>query len=375
MKPRIIIPAIAAVLIAAFIYTTTTGKAEADNAATAAKPVATTPVAPAPVLVNARTSYEQNNIAVYKEASPSVVFVTNSQLQQNLFSLNVMEIPRGAGTGIVWSKSGLIVTNFHVIYRANKITITFQDGNSYDAKIVGTAPSKDIALLRVDAPNETLTPIHVGDSTNLVVGQKVLAIGNPFGLDTTLTVGVVSALGREIKSITGRTIKNVIQTDAAINPGNSGGPLLNSGGQIIGMDTAIYSPSGGSAGIGFAIPVGSIKRIIPQLIKNGRLIRPVLGVEMLSDSWANRLSVKGVPVLAVKPGMPAAKVGIKGLSENSRGNVQLGDVIIAIDGKPVTDEDSLLSQLELHKPGDTVKVTTMRNEKIHNYQVKLAAPN
>ena len=175
--------------------------------------------------------------------------------------------------------------------------------------------------------------------------------------------------------MTGRTIKNVVQTDAAINPGNSGGPLLNSRGQLIGVNAAIYSPSGASAGIGFAIPVDTVKRIIPQLLKYGKLIRPVLGVETLSDSWSRRLSVKGVPVMSVKPGMPAAQAGMQGMQEDLNGNIQLGDVIIAVNGNPVTNEDSLLSQLEQYKPGDTVKVTTMRNEKIHDYKIKLAAPN
>ena len=373
MNPRIVVPFIATALIAAFIYATTTASTEVGKTAAAATPpVSMTPPAPA---TNFETNDEKNNIAVYKEASPSVVFVTNSQLQTQLFSLNVMEIPRGSGTGIVWDKTGLIVTNFHVIYGANKITITLQDGNSYDAQVVGAAPEKDIALLRINAPNEALTPVVVGDSDHLSVGQKVLAIGNPFALDTTLTVGVVSALGREITSPTGRTIKNVIQTDAAINPGNSGGPLLNSEGQLIGVNAAIYSPSGASAGIGFAIPVNTIERIIPQLMEYGKLYRPVLGIETLSDSWANRLNVKGVPVLSVKRGMPADSAGLQGLREDYRGNIHLGDVIIAIDGNPVDNEDSLLSQLEQHKPGDSVKVTTMRDEKIHNYNVKLSAPD
>ncbi|HKI73480.1 MAG TPA: trypsin-like peptidase domain-containing protein [Pseudomonadales bacterium] len=372
MNPRIYVPFIATLIIAGFLYVSTTGSTEVSTSPAKAQPVSTKSAA-APT--NFETNDEKNNIAVYKEASPSVVFVTNSQLQQNLFSLNVMEIPRGSGTGIVWNKDGLIVTNFHVIYEANKITITLQDGNSYDAKVVGAAPSKDIALLKIDAPNEVLSPINVGDSDELAVGQKVLAIGNPFALDTTLTVGVVSALGREIQSPTKRTIKNVIQTDAAINPGNSGGPLLNSRGQLIGVNAAIYSPSGASAGIGFAIPVNTIKRIIPQLQEYGKLYRPVLGIETLSDSWSNRLAVKGVPILSVKKDMPAANAGIEGMREDYRGNIHLGDVIVAIDDNPVNNEDSLLSQLEQHKPGDTVKVTTMRDQKIHEYKVTLSAPN
>ena len=320
------------------------------------------------------TNDEQNNISVFKTASPSVVFVTNTQLRRQRFSLNVMEIPRGSGTGFIWDESGLIVTNFHVVQGANKITIELQSNKSYQATVVGIAPEKDIALLKIDAPNEDLQPLPLGDSTSLAVGRKVLAIGNPFALDTTLTVGVVSALGREIKSITNRTIKNVIQTDAAINPGNSGGPLLNSNGQLVGVNTAIYSPTGASAGIGFAIPVNAVKVIIPQLIEHGKLIRPVLGIETLTDYWTRRLRVKGVAILSVREGLPAAKAGMVGVREDRRGKIHLGDVIIAINGQNVINEDSLLNQLEQFSPGDNVKVTTLKDEKIHNYNVQLVAP-
>jgi len=320
------------------------------------------------------TNDEQNNISVFKSASPSVVFVTNTQLRRQRFSLNVMEIPRGSGTGFIWDESGLIVTNFHVVQGANKITIELQSNKSYQATVVGSAPEKDIALLKIDAPDEDLQPLPLGDSTSLAVGRKVLAIGNPFALDTTLTVGVVSALGREIKSITNRTIKNVIQTDAAINPGNSGGPLLNSNGQLVGVNTAIYSPTGASAGIGFAIPVNTVKVIVPQLIEHGKLIRPVLGIETLTDYWTRRLRVKGVAILSVREGLPAAKAGMVGVREDRRGKIHLGDVIIAINGQNVINEDSLLNQLEKFSPGDNVKVTTLKDEKIHNYNVQLVAP-
>ncbi|MFT4677335.1 MAG: S1-C subfamily serine protease [Patiriisocius sp.] len=317
---------------------------------------------------------ESNNIAVFKDVSPSVVFVTNTQLRRQRFSLNVMEIPTGSGTGFVWDESGLIVTNFHVVNRANKITITLGSGASYEAEVIGAAPEKDVALLKINAPNEVLKPIPLGNSENLAVGRKVLAIGNPFALDTSLSVGVVSALGREIKSVSNRTIKNVIQTDAAINPGNSGGPLLNSMGQLVGVNTAIYSPSGASAGIGFAIPINTIKKIIPQLIEHGTLYRPVLGIETLTDYWAKRLKVKGIAILTVREGLPADIAGMVGVREDSRGNIHLGDVIIAVAGEPVTNEDSLLSLLERFKPGDTIDVTTLKDEEIQNYQVTLSAP-
>ena len=335
---------------------------------------AATAAAPAPTRGPSLTNDETNNIEVFQAASPSVVFVTNTQLRRQRFSLNVLEIPKGSGTGFVWDKSGLIVTNYHVIYGANKINIAMQSGRQYEATVVGTSPEKDIALLKIEAPEETLQPLPLGDSDNLAVGRKVLAIGNPFALDTTLTVGVVSALGREIKSMNNRTISNVIQTDAAINPGNSGGPLLNSSGELIGVNTAIFSPTGASAGIGFAIPVSTVKNLVPQLKKYGKLYRPVLGIESLSDSWTKRLKINGVAIFSVKPGLPAAKAGLIGIREDRRGNIHLGDVIIAIDGEPVTNEDTMLSLLEQHSPGDRIELTTLRDETIHTYQLDLAAP-
>ena len=320
------------------------------------------------------TDDESNNIAVYRDISPSVVFVTNTQIRRNIFSLNTTEIPRGSGTGFVWDESGLIVTNFHVVFGANRVTITTASGEDYEARLVGAAPEKDIALLQIDAPDEELQAIPLGNSDELVVGRKVLAIGNPFALDTTLTVGVVSALGREIESFRDRTIKNVIQTDAAINPGNSGGPLLNSMGELVGVNTAIFSPSGASAGIGFAIPVNTVKRIIPQLIEHGQLYRPVIGIDTLGDNWARRFGVKGVPVLSVQRGYPADLAGMVGVRTDSRNNIYLGDIIIALDGEPVTNEDSMLTMLEQRSPGDTVRITTIRDDEIFNYDVTLAAP-
>ena len=330
--------------------------------------------ADAPVAI---TRDEQNNIDVFREVSPSVVFVTNTAIRRrSLFSFNVMETPQGSGTGFVWDDSGLIVTNYHVVARASRILITLQSGDSYEAVTVGEAPEKDIAVLRIEAPREKLEPIALGDSQSLSVGRKVLAIGNPFGLDTTLTVGVVSALGREIKSLTNRTIKDVIQTDAAINPGNSGGPLLNSRGQLVGVNTAIYSPSGASAGIGFAIPVNTLKRIMPRLIKHGNLFRPVLGVETLSDYYAQRMgATTGVAILAVRPGYPASDAGLIGVREDRRGRIYLGDVIVGINGDPVTNGDSLLSLLEQYEPGEEVKVATLRDEKIRTISIQLQRPD
>jgi S1-C subfamily serine protease len=321
------------------------------------------------------TNDENNNIQVFKDASPSVVFVTNTQLRRQRFSLNVLEIPKGSGTGFIWDESGLIITNYHVIHGANKIIITLESGNHYPAEVVGYAAEKDIAVLRIKSPNEKLKPIVIGDSADLAVGRKVLAIGNPFALDTSLTVGVVSALGREIKSTDNRTIKDVIQTDAAINPGNSGGPLLNSMGELIGVNTAIYSPSGASAGIGFAIPINTIAKLVPQLIEYGKIIRPVIGIETLKDYQARRLRVKGVVVFSVQDGLAADAAGIVGLRYDNRGQIHLGDVVIAINDEPITNEDSLLSSLEQFVPGDKIKVTTLKDEKIYNYDVVLTEPN
>ena len=318
------------------------------------------------------TPDEENNIAVYRAVSPSVVFVKNKLLRRKRFSLNVMEIPRGSGTGFVWDSSGLIVTNYHVVRGADRVIITVQSGKSYDAKLVGKAPEKDLALLKIDAPGENLKAIPLGDSASLAVGRKVLAIGNPFSLDTTLTVGVVSALGREIESIANETIKNVIQTDAAINPGNSGGPLLDSKGRLVGVNTAIVSPSGISAGIGFAIPVNTVKVIIPQLLQYGRLIRPVLGAEIIPDHLTRRYGVRGAAIYAVVRGSPAHKAGMVGVRQDQWGQLHFGDIIIAINGDPVTNTRSLNDRIQQFKPGDQVEVTTLRNDTVHNYAVTLS---
>ncbi|MFT5481508.1 MAG: S1-C subfamily serine protease [Halieaceae bacterium] len=320
------------------------------------------------------TEDEANSTEIFRRASPSVVYVTNSALRRSRFSLNIQEIPRGSGTGFVWSTGGLIVTNFHVISGADRLIITLQDQSRWDAKVVGLAPEKDLAVLKIEAPAEQLIPVPLGDSSLLEVGRKVLAIGNPFGLDTTLTTGVVSALGREIDSVTNRKIRNVIQTDAAINPGNSGGPLLNSLGQLIGVNTAIFSPSGASAGIGFAIPVNTVKQVIPQLISYGRLYRPIIGVELASDRWAKRYQIKGVAIVRTIPGLPAAEAGMRGAWKNNRGDLILGDVITAIDGKSVNNSDDYLSQLEQKKPGAIIEINSIRDREARTYKIRLAEP-
>ncbi|MEP0203508.1 MAG: trypsin-like peptidase domain-containing protein [Halioglobus sp.] len=318
------------------------------------------------------TEEEANTTEIFSKASPAVVYVTNKALRRNLFSLNVQEIPRGAGTGFVWDRSGLIVTNFHVIAGAQRLTVTLQDRTEYDAEVVGIAPEKDLAVLRLIEPPKELATLPLGDSSELSVGRKVLAIGNPFGLDTTLTTGVVSALGREIQAPSNRRIRGVIQTDAAINPGNSGGPLLNSLGQLVGVNTAIYSPSGASAGIGFAIPVNTVKDVVPQLISYGRILRPILGLELASDRWVQRYRIQGLPVVRVYPGLPADDAGIKGAYRNSRGDIMLGDVLTHINNKPIRSSDDYFSELEKHEVGDTIEIRARRGDEDRTFSVTVS---
>ncbi|MDR2213024.1 MAG: trypsin-like peptidase domain-containing protein [Pseudomonadales bacterium] len=331
--------------------------------------------AEAPDYLSFQTEDEANNIEIFKAASPSVVYVTNSALRRDYYSLNVHEIPQGSGTGFVWDQSGLIVTNFHVIQGASRVTITLQDQSDWDAEVVGLAPGKDLALLRITAPAERLTPLPLGDSSLLDVGRKVIAIGNPFGLDTTMTVGVVSALGREINSLTERKIRDVIQTDASINPGNSGGPLLNSLGQLVGVNTQIISPSGASAGIGFAIPVNTVKKVIPQLLEYGREVQPTLGIQYVSDAVARQRGIEGLIVAAVNPNAPAGRAGLQGLRQDRRGGYQIGDIIVEIDGDAVHSSDDMFNALEQHQPGDTVTVVTQRDDARMEFQVALTAPD
>ncbi|MAV73901.1 MAG: 2-alkenal reductase [Cellvibrionales bacterium TMED21] len=317
------------------------------------------------------TEDETNTTEVFSGASPSVVYVTSTALRRQMFSLNVLEIPQGAGSGFIWDDSGLIVTNYHVVARANKLTVTLSDQREFEAQVVGLAPERDLAVLRLTDPPEGLVELPLGDSSELSVGRKVLAIGNPFGLDTTLTVGVVSALGREIQSPSGRKIRGVVQTDAAINPGNSGGPLLNSLGQLIGVNTAIYSPSGASAGIGFAIPVNTVREVVPQLIAYGKILRPILGIERASDQWIRRNQIEGVPIVRTYRGFPADDAGMVGARRGQRGDILLGDIIVEVDGQSISNNDDFLSAMERHRVGDTVEITTIRGSSKQRFAVRL----
>lgn len=323
-----------------------------------------------------KTNDEENNIEIFKRSSPSVVHITNSRLVRSFYSLNPQEVPQGTGTGFIWDQEGYIVTNFHVIQQANVVTVTLQDGTSYEAVPVGSDPDKDLAVLRINVPEAELSPVILGDSSLLEVGRKVIAIGNPFGLDTTMTVGVVSALGREIDSISRRKIRDVIQTDAAINPGNSGGPLLNSLGQLVGVNTAIYSPSGVNSGIGFAIPVNTVKRIVPELITFGRVQTPILGITHIPqpDYYRELWGIEGVIVMDVVPGADPAQVGMRGLRRVQRGRIQLGDVIFEIDGESVSNEDDYANIMEQHRAGDVVNIKTRRDNRVMNYDIELKAP-
>ncbi len=322
------------------------------------------------------TNDESNNIQIFKSTSPSVVNITNARLVRSFYSLNPQEVPQGTGTGFIWDKEGHIVTNYHVVQQADRVLVTLQDGSTYDAQPVGLDPSRDLSVLKIDAPEVDLTPIVPGDSDLLEVGRKVIAIGNPFGLDTTMTVGVVSALGREIDSVNRRKIRDVIQTDAAINPGNSGGPLLNSLGQLVGVNTAIYSPSGASSGIGFAIPVNTVKDVVPELIQFGRVQTPILGITRVPqpDYYRQLWGIEGVIVLDTVEGSDPDRLGMRGLSRATRGRILLGDVIVAIDGETVRNEDDLASIIEQRQPGDTVLVRTVRDNRLHEYEVELLAP-
>jgi S1-C subfamily serine protease len=315
---------------------------------------------------------EQNNIAVFKAASVSTVHITTLTTARSLFSRDVMQVPQGTGTGFMWDDRGHVVTNFHVVQGASAANVTLSDQSTWKAALVGAFPDRDLAVLRIDAPREKIKPLNVGTSKDLQVGQKVYAIGNPFGLDQTLTTGIISALNREIESATNRTIRGVIQTDAAINPGNSGGPLLDSAGRLIGVNTAIYSTSGASAGIGFAIPVDEVNRVVPRLIKEGKFIRPSLGIQAAPPELHAALSLpKGIAVVGVVPGSAADAAGIKPFMRNANGEIIAGDIITALGGAPVASIDQLLEALERHQPGDTVTLSVLRSGKPVELPVRL----
>lgn len=305
---------------------------------------------------------EKSLIKRFEVAAPSVVFITTSRVKRDYWTRNVYEIPSGTGSGFFWDEQGHVITNYHVVKGASRAEVTLNDQTTYTATLVGAAPEKDLAVLKIDAPRKMIRPVPVAKSDNLLVGQSVLAIGNPFGLDQTLTTGIISALGREINSDAGVPIRDVIQTDAAINPGNSGGPLLNSSGQLIGVNTAIYSPSGAYAGIGFSIPADVVSWVVPELIKYGKIQRPSLGVELANPSVNERLGLTGALIIDVMEGSGAAQAGIQPTYRDQYGRIRLGDVITAINEDEIKAGSDLILALEKYKAGESVMVKLLRNE-------------
>lgn len=318
------------------------------------------------------TAAEQATIKLFENAAPSVCFITTSNVRRDYWTRNVMEIPGGTGSGFVWDSDGHIVTNYHVIQKADRYQVTLSDQSMHEAELVGVAPDKDLAVLRINVPKRDLRPIPVGNSIKLRVGQSVFAIGNPFGLDQTLTTGIVSALGREIQSVAKIPIRDVIQTDAAINPGNSGGPLLDSSGRLIGVNTAIYSPSGASAGIGFSIPVNVVRWVVPDLIRYGKVKRPVMGIEPAAQQFLQRLGREGVLVLDVYKDSPADRAGIQPTYRNRSGQIVLGDIITSLNGKAIGSFNDLFLELEKYKPGDVISLEVERDEKVQEIELELA---
>ena len=311
--------------------------------------------------------HESAVIDLFENAAPSVVFITTSSLRQDSWTMNVTEMPKGSGTGFMWDNQGHIVTNFHVLEGGNRFIVTLSDQSSYDAEVVGYEPSKDLAVLKIEAPDK-LSPLPIGRSNNLKVGQFAYAIGNPFGFDQTLTTGVVSALGREIVAQNGRRIYDVIQTDAAINPGNSGGPLLDSSGRLIGVNTAIYSPSGAYSGIGFSIPVDVVNLVVPDLITYGEINRPVMGVVLMNPAYVKR---KGAMIGRIAEGGPAMKAGLKGIIRTKDGRQLAGDLIIQVDEQTIATNEQLIETLESYKPNDIITVTVDRRGEMQQFEVRL----
>ncbi len=315
---------------------------------------------------------EKNTIEIFKRISPSVVFIQSSEADINPFTMDVYRIRQGTGSGFVWDHNGHIVTNYHVIKNARSIKVRFQDEMApWNAAVVGVDPENDIAVLRCGAPPDKLQPVIIGDSTNLQVGQKVLAIGNPFGLDSTLTVGIISALGRQIRTDEGWTIDGLIQSDAAINPGNSGGPLLDSFGRVIGVNTAILSPSGANSGIGFAVPIDRVNEIVPHLITSGKVPRPFLGVSILPPHVERMFDVEGMVIRGIVENSPAEKAGLNGLQQSRDGDFILGDVILKVNEDSVSGGEELIRVLRKYNPGDTVTLTLLRDNNEIQKKVRL----
>ena len=313
---------------------------------------------------------ERNTIEVFRRVSPSVVFVSGADIPRGRLFLRRGEVPQGVGSGFVWDRSGHIVTNFHVVNGRQRFVVALSDGSSHPAELVGVAPRKDLAVLRIDV-RPAPPPVALADSERLVVGQKVLAIGNPLGLDSSLTTGVISALGREMTSLAGTRIEDVIQTDASINPGNSGGPLLDSRGRVIGVTTAIVRSGPVGSGVGFAVPASTVARIVPQLIEHGHVRWAGLGVQVLPDNVAERMGVIGVIVGEVFPDSPAERAGMASIRLDSLGNPVEMDIITRVAGRPVVRTIDLIDVLDDYEPGDSVRVRVDRGGRSRDLEVQL----
>lgn len=324
---------------------------------------------------NTLLEYERNTIEVYKKSAASVVYIRSTTNIYNHSTLNHLDIPNGSGSGFVWDKNGHIVTNYHVVEDGDSIYVDFDRDNSFKATVVGKDSTKDLAVLKVEAPDTLLKSLPLSVYEELFVGRKVMAIGNPFGFDKTLTVGTISALGRQIRSSSERTIRDVIQTDADINPGNSGGPLLDSQGRLVGVNMSIYTTSGASAGIGFAIPVHTVTHVIPQLIEYGKVLRAGLGIRTLKTGHSLQGEIKGVAILKVPRGSAAEEAGFIGITKGADGINILGDVIQKINGQEILNNDELSYQLEQFKANDTVTITIWRNGTTKNIGYTLQSIN
>ncbi len=321
---------------------------------------------------------EKATIEIFREASPSVVHIAT--ITQVYLNSEVYDQTSGFGSGFIWSEEGYVVTNYHVIQSSRGAKVTLANGTTHDARFVGGSPDFDLAVLKIDVPTQKLKPLLIGESKDLQVGQKVFAIGNPFGLDQTLTTGVIGGLGRQIRSVSNHPIQGVIQTDAAINPGNSGGPLLDSAGRLIGVNTMIYSPTGSNAGIGYAVPVDTVNRVVPQLIQTGQVSRPVLGIAVWPDQTVKNfvrmqtLPREGVLVLAVPQAGAENKNQLLPTRRNSDGQMILGDLIIRFNKMDIKDSSDLNRALDEHKVGDEVDLLVLREEKEIAIRVKLRSP-
>jgi S1-C subfamily serine protease len=318
---------------------------------------------------------EQATIELFERSRGSVTYITTQARVVDPWTRNMFDIPRGTGSGFAWDERGHIVTNFHVVAGAAGARVRLSDGRDVAASLVGVSPDHDLAVIKIDVPKPP-PPLPIGSSHDLRVGQKTFAIGNPFGLDWTLTTGIVSALDRSLPARDGRLIEHLIQTDAAINPGNSGGPLLDSAGRLIGVNTVIFSPSGASAGVGFAVPVDTVNRVVPQLIARGKYSRPSLGIEV--DEDVNRvlmesLSKEGVAVLRVGSGSAAAAAGLEGIRTLSDGTIRPGDVIVGVDGRSIDSVARLLSRLDDYAVGDTIRLKVIRGNQEREVAVRLQA--